>query len=133
MVLMDYSQAAASVVSGNLSDSTAFMATISQPGETSLSTLVSDISISENHNSTIATIAMVLDVNTSISTSKVTMATMYNHTGMFEQNKQKKPDECWETYVGQVQKFISCHSFIRSFVNLSIRSFVPSFICPFIS
>ncbi|XP_045081291.1 transmembrane channel-like protein 3 [Coregonus clupeaformis] len=46
------------------------MATISQSGEESLSTLVSDISVLEQRNSTIATIAMVLDVNTGISTSK---------------------------------------------------------------
>ncbi|XP_036837685.1 transmembrane channel-like protein 3 [Oncorhynchus mykiss] len=125
--------AAASVVSGNLSDSTAFMATISQPGETSLSTLVSDISISENHNSTIATIAMVLDVNTSISTSKVTMATMYNHTGMFEQNKQKKPDECWETYVGQEMLKLSIIDMIFTVASILLIDFIRGLVVRYLS
>uniref|UniRef100_A0AAZ3QJ54 Transmembrane channel-like protein n=1 Tax=Oncorhynchus tshawytscha TaxID=74940 RepID=A0AAZ3QJ54_ONCTS len=127
------SMAAASVVSGNLSDSTAFMATISQPGETSLSTLVSDISISENHNSTIATIAMVLDVNTSISTSKVTMATMYNHTGMFEQNKQKKPDECWETYVGQEMLKLSIIDMIFTVASILLIDFIRGLVVRYLS
>uniref|UniRef100_A0A8C7JYY8 Transmembrane channel-like protein n=1 Tax=Oncorhynchus kisutch TaxID=8019 RepID=A0A8C7JYY8_ONCKI len=127
------SMAAASVVSGNLSDSTAFMATISQPGETSLSTLVSDISISENHNSTIATIAMVLDVNTSISTSKVTMATMYNHTVMFEQNKQKKPDECWETYVGQEMLKLSIIDMIFTVASILLIDFIRGLVVRYLS
>eukprot|EP00063_Salmo_salar_P057173 XP_014032008.1 PREDICTED: transmembrane channel-like protein 3 [Salmo salar] len=125
--------AAASVVSGNLSDSTAFMATISQPRETSLSTLVSDISISENRNSTIATIAMVLDVNTSISTSKVTMATMYNHTGMFEQNKQKKPDECWETYVGQEMLKLSIIDMIFTVASILLIDFIRGLVVRYLS
>uniref|UniRef100_A0A674EPA9 Transmembrane channel-like protein n=1 Tax=Salmo trutta TaxID=8032 RepID=A0A674EPA9_SALTR len=127
------SMAAASVVSGNLSDSTAFMATISQPRETSLSTLVSDISISENRNSTIATIAMVLDVNTSISTSKVTMATMYNHTGMFEQNKQKKPDECWETYVGQEMLKLSIIDMIFTVASILLIDFIRGLVVRYLS
>ncbi|XP_055756025.1 transmembrane channel-like protein 3 [Salvelinus fontinalis] len=125
--------AAASVISGNLSDSTAFMATISQPGETNLSTLVSDISISENHNSTIATIAMVLDVNTSISTSKVTMATMYNHTGMFELNKQKKPDECWETYVGQEMLKLSIIDMIFTVASILLIDFIRGLVVRYLS
>uniref|UniRef100_A0A4W5M975 Transmembrane channel-like protein n=2 Tax=Salmoninae TaxID=504568 RepID=A0A4W5M975_9TELE len=127
------SMAAASVVSGNLSDSTAFMATISQPGETSLSTLVSDISVSEHRNSTIATIAMVLDVNTSISTSKVTMATMYNHTGMFEQNKQKKPDECWETYVGQEMLKLSIIDMIFTVASILLIDFIRGLVVRYLS
>ncbi|CAB1339064.1 unnamed protein product, partial [Coregonus sp. 'balchen'] len=116
--------AAVSVVSGNWSDSTAFMATISQSGEESLSTLVSDISVLEQRNSTIATIAMVLDVNTGISTSKVTMATMYNHTGLFEQNKQKKQDECWETYVGQEMLKLSIIDMIFTVASILLIDFI---------
>uniref|UniRef100_A0AAZ3PW82 Transmembrane channel-like protein n=1 Tax=Oncorhynchus tshawytscha TaxID=74940 RepID=A0AAZ3PW82_ONCTS len=116
---MSMASAAASVVSGNLSDSTAFMATISQPGETSLSTLVSDISISENHNSTIATIAMVLDVNTSISTSK--------------QNKQKKPDECWETYVGQEMLKLSIIDMIFTVASILLIDFIRGLVVRYLS
>ncbi|XP_064817141.1 transmembrane channel-like protein 3, partial [Oncorhynchus masou masou] len=110
---------AAAAVSSPAENSTAFMATISQPGETSLSTLVSDISISENHNSTIATIAMVLDVNTSISTSK--------------QNKQKKPDECWETYVGQEMLKLSIIDMIFTVASILLIDFIRGLVVRYLS
>ncbi|KAK6294229.1 hypothetical protein J4Q44_G00350590 [Coregonus suidteri] len=119
--------------SGNWSDSTAFMATISQSGEESLSTLVSDISVLEQRNSTIATIAMVLDVNTGISTSKVTMATMYNHTGLFEQNKQKKQDECWETYVGQEMLKLSIIDMIFTVASILLIDFIRGLVVRYLS
>ena len=70
------------------------MATISQPGEENLSTLVS---LSGHRNITLATIVMVLDNST-----KSTMTTTYNHTGLPEKNTRSQQDPCWETYVGQV-------------------------------
>lgn len=84
---------------GNWSDSSSFLATISQPEVDSFSTLVSDISVSEHHNSTIATIATVLDVrNSSVSSS----GSIFNQTALFEKNTRSQQDPCWETYVGQV-------------------------------
>uniref|UniRef100_A0A673ZCK5 Transmembrane channel-like protein n=1 Tax=Salmo trutta TaxID=8032 RepID=A0A673ZCK5_SALTR len=82
---------------------------------------------------TIATIAMVLDVNTSISTSKVTMATMYNHTGMFEQNKQKKPDECWETYVGQEMLKLSIIDMIFTVASILLIDFIRGLVVRYLS
>uniref|UniRef100_A0A673ZCH4 Transmembrane channel-like protein n=1 Tax=Salmo trutta TaxID=8032 RepID=A0A673ZCH4_SALTR len=80
-----------------------------------------------------STIAMVLDVNTSISTSKVTMATMYNHTGMFEQNKQKKPDECWETYVGQEMLKLSIIDMIFTVASILLIDFIRGLVVRYLS
>lgn len=84
---------------GNWSDSSSFLATISQPEIESLSTLVSEISISEHHNSTIATIATVLDITNSSRSSSMYVS---NQTALFEKNTRSQQDQCWETYVGQV-------------------------------
>lgn len=89
---------------GNWSDSSAFLATISQPEVDSLSTLVSDISVSEHRNSTIATIATVLDVTNSGRSSAGTS----NQTALFEKNTRSQQDQCWETYVGQVLSSLYC-------------------------
>ncbi|KAF3833359.1 hypothetical protein F7725_027024 [Dissostichus mawsoni] len=71
----------------------------SAPEGNSLSTLVSEIFVSEHRNITIATIATVLDVrNTSTSGSGV----ISNQTSLFEKNFRSQQDPCWETYVGQV-------------------------------
>lgn len=87
---------------GNWSDPRSFLATISQPEVDSPSTLVSEISVFEPRNSTIATIAMVLDVtNTSTSRSGI----ISNQTALFEKNTRSQQDQCWETYVGQVLSF----------------------------
>lgn len=91
---------------GNWSDSSSFLATISQPEVDSLSTLVSEISVSEHRNSTIATIATVLDVTNS---SRSSSGTVTNQTALFEKNTRSQQDQCWETYVGQV-RFIDWHS-----------------------
>lgn len=80
----------------NWNESSSFLATISHPEGNSLSTLVSDISLSKNHNSTTATIATVLAV-----TSRSSSGDVYNQTAVFEKNTRQQ-DQCWETYVGQV-------------------------------
>lgn len=83
----------------NLSDSSAFLATISQPD--SLSTLVSEISVTQPRNSTRATIATLLDVTNNSRSSS-------NQTALFEKNTRSQQDQCWETYVGQVLPSICC-------------------------
>ncbi len=82
---------------GNWSDSSSFLATISQSEVESLSTLVSEIS--EHRNSTIATIATVLYVTNS---GRSSSGTVSNQTVLFEKNTRSQQDQCWETYVGQV-------------------------------
>uniref|UniRef100_A0A3P8X8T9 Transmembrane channel-like protein n=1 Tax=Esox lucius TaxID=8010 RepID=A0A3P8X8T9_ESOLU len=125
------SMAAASAGSGNWSDATAFMETMSQPAEENLSTLVSNGSILERRNSTIATIAMVLDINTSI--SKVTVATMYNGTGTVEQNMPMKQDECWETYVGQEMLKLSIIDMIFTVASILLIDFIRGLVVRYLS
>ncbi|KAG7220820.1 hypothetical protein INR49_017787, partial [Caranx melampygus] len=82
---------------GNWSDFSSFLATISQPEvDSSVSTLVSEISVSEHHNSTIATIATVLEVTNS--SSRSSSGTVSNQTALFEKNTRSQQDQCWETY-----------------------------------
>lgn len=86
----------------NWTDSSSFLATISQPDVDSLSTLVSGITtspVSGHHNTTIATIATVLEVTNS---SRRSSGSSSNHTALFEKNTRSQQDQCWETYVGQV-------------------------------
>lgn len=87
---------------GNWSDSSSFLATISQPDVDSLSTLVSNISVSEHRNTTIATIPMVMNITRSGS------GTISNQTALFEKNTRSQQDQCWETYVGQVLSSDCC-------------------------
>lgn len=80
----------------NWSDSSSFLATISQPEVDSLPPLVSEASVPEHHSSTMATVVSVLGVtNGSRSIS--------NQTGLFEKNSRSQQEQCWETYVGQVR------------------------------
>lgn len=87
------------VSTGNWSESSSFLATISQPEGDSLSTLVSEISASEHRNGTTATIATMLGVSNS---SRSVLGTVRNQTALFEKNTRTQQDQCWETYVGQV-------------------------------
>lgn len=90
---------------GNWSDSNSFLATISQPGVDSLSTLVSDISVSGPHNHTAVTAATMLDVTYS---GRSVSGNISNQTGLFEKNTRSQQDQCWETYVGQVSSYGCC-------------------------
>lgn len=85
------------VIPGNWSDSSSFLATISQSDVDSLSTLVSEIS--QDHNGNVATMAAVLDMSSSRRSSSGTIS---NQTALFEKNTRSQQDQCWETYVGQV-------------------------------
>lgn len=81
------------VSAANWSDSTAFLATVLQPNEDNLSTIIPEIT--EQKNSTIATI---LEINRTKSTTPVVL----NHTAPYNMFNKYQQDPCWETYVGQV-------------------------------
>ncbi|XP_042617270.1 transmembrane channel-like protein 3 [Cyprinus carpio] len=97
---------AISVGPGNLSDSTSFLATISQSTEDNLSTIIPDIT--EQQNSTLT--MTLLEINNSMTTIKSTtssrqpmrMQSLLNQTVLYEYNTRSQQDPCWETYVGQV-------------------------------
>lgn len=88
---------------GNWSDSSSFLATISHSDVDSFSTLVSEISVTEHRNGTVATMATVLDITNS---GRSSLGTNSNQTALFEKNTRSQQDQCWETYVGQVLSYV---------------------------
>ncbi|XP_031732846.1 transmembrane channel-like protein 3 isoform X1 [Anarrhichthys ocellatus] len=112
----------------NWSDSSSFLATISQPD--SFSTLISEISVSEHRNSTIATIATLLDVrNTSTSSS----GTIFNQTALFEKNTRSQQEQCWETYVGQEMLKLSIIDMIFTVASILLIDFIRGLVVRYLS
>ncbi|XP_067453806.1 transmembrane channel-like protein 3 [Thunnus thynnus] len=115
---------------GNWSDTSSFLATISQPEVDSLSTLVSEISVSEHRNSTIATIATVLDVTNS---SRSGLGTVNNQTALFEKNTRSQQDQCWETYVGQEMLKLSIIDMIFTVASILLIDFIRGLVVRYLS
>ncbi|XP_047435903.1 transmembrane channel-like protein 3 isoform X1 [Mugil cephalus] len=113
----------------NWTDSSSFLATISQPEVDSLSTLVSEISASGHHNTTIATIATVLDVNSSRRSS----GTFSNQTALFEKNTRSQQDQCWETYVGQEMLKLSIIDMIFTVASILLIDFIRGLVVRYLS
>ncbi|CAK6970435.1 transmembrane channel-like protein 3 [Scomber scombrus] len=121
---------AISVSPGNWSDSSSFLATISQPEVDSLSTLVSEISVSEHRNSTVATITTVLDVTNS---SRSSSGTVTNQTALFEKNTRSQQDQCWETYVGQEMLKLSIIDMIFTVASILLIDFIRGLVVRYLS
>uniref|UniRef100_A0A668S4A1 Transmembrane channel-like protein n=1 Tax=Oreochromis aureus TaxID=47969 RepID=A0A668S4A1_OREAU len=111
----------------NWNESSSFLATISHPEGNSLSTLVSDISLSKNHNSTAATIATVLAV-----TSRSSSGDVYNQTAVFEKNTRQQ-DQCWETYVGQEMLKLSIIDMIFTVASILLIDFIRGLVVRYLS
>ncbi|AWP02092.1 putative transmembrane channel-like protein 3 [Scophthalmus maximus] len=118
------------VSTGNWSDSSSFLATISQPEVDSLSTLVSEISSSEHRNSTIATIATVLEVANS---SRSGSGALPNRTALFEKNTRSQQDQCWETYVGQEMLKLSIIDMIFTVASILLIDFIRGLVVRYLS
>lgn len=96
-----------SQIPGNWSESTSFLATISQPVETNLSTIVPEITDGRNSTFTLA----VMDLNRTTINVKHSVASGpsalilsgINQSILYEYNGKIQQDQCWETYVGQVR------------------------------
>ncbi|XP_060924765.1 transmembrane channel-like protein 3 [Limanda limanda] len=121
---------AVQVSTGNWSDSSSFLATISQPEIDSLSTLVSEISLSEHRNSTLATIATVLEVTNS---SRSVSGTVPNRTALFERNTRSQQDPCWETYVGQEMLKLSIIDMIFTVASILLIDFIRGLVVRYLS
>ncbi|TNN75623.1 Transmembrane channel-like protein 3 [Liparis tanakae] len=115
---------------GNWSDSSSFLATISQPEADSLSTLVSEISVSELRNSTIATIATMLNVR---NTSTSSPGAFSNQTSLFEKNTRSQQDPCWETYVGQEMLKLSIIDMIFTVASILLIDFIRGLVVRYLS
>uniref|UniRef100_A0A3B4EZI7 Transmembrane channel-like protein n=1 Tax=Pundamilia nyererei TaxID=303518 RepID=A0A3B4EZI7_9CICH len=121
------SMSSAVSINSNWNESRSFLATISHPEGNSLSTLVSDISLSENHNSTTATIATVLAV-----TSRSSSGDVYNQTAVFEKNTRQQ-DQCWETYVGQEMLKLSIIDMIFTVASILLIDFIRGLVVRYLS
>ncbi|XP_028258463.1 transmembrane channel-like protein 3 [Parambassis ranga] len=121
---------AVQVSAGNWTDSSSFLATISQPGVDSASTLVSEISSSGHHNSTRTTIATMLDVTNS---SRSSSASVSNQTALFEKNTRSQQDQCWETYVGQEMLKLSIIDMIFTVASILLIDFIRGLVVRYLS
>ncbi|KAG7481820.1 transmembrane channel 3 [Solea senegalensis] len=114
----------------NWSESSSFLATISQPEGDNLSTHMSELSASGHRNSTIATIATVLGVahsNRSISSAA------HNQTALFEKNTRPQQDQCWETYVGQEMLKLSIIDMIFTVASILLIDFIRGLVVRYLS
>ncbi|XP_028999427.1 transmembrane channel-like protein 3 [Betta splendens] len=113
---------------GNWSESSSFLATISQPEPDSLSTLVSDISFPEHHNSTTATVAAVTHLSNSSRPSSG-----FNQTSLFEKTTRSQQDQCWETYVGQEMLKLSIIDMIFTVASILLIDFIRGLVVRYLS
>uniref|UniRef100_A0A8C1D3T3 Transmembrane channel-like protein n=1 Tax=Cyprinus carpio carpio TaxID=630221 RepID=A0A8C1D3T3_CYPCA len=121
----------------NLSDSTSYLATISQPAEDNLSTIVPDIT--EQRNSTLT--MTLLDLNNSMITIKSTtssaqamrMQSLLNQTVLYEYNTRSQQDPCWETYVGQEMLKLSIIDMIFTVASILLIDFIRGLVVRYLS
>ncbi|XP_048039624.1 transmembrane channel-like protein 3 [Megalobrama amblycephala] len=122
---------------GNLSDSTSYLATISQPTEDNLSTIVPDMT--ERRNSTLT--MTLLDLNNSVTTIKSTtssrqpmrMQALLNQTILYEYNTRSQQDPCWETYVGQEMLKLSIIDMIFTVASILLIDFIRGLVVRYLS
>nr|XP_055037084.1 transmembrane channel-like protein 3 [Misgurnus anguillicaudatus] len=125
------------VAPGNLSDSTSYLATISQPTEDNLSTIVPDIT--ERQNSTLT--MTYLDLNNNITTIKSTMSygqamrmqSPLNQTVVYEYTTRSQQDPCWETYVGQEMLKLSIIDMIFTVASILLIDFIRGLVVRYLS
>ncbi|XP_030620945.1 transmembrane channel-like protein 3 [Chanos chanos] len=133
IALLDKVNSMSSAVSpGNWSDSTAFLATISQPSEGNLSTIVPDLS--ERRNSTVDMMIVELNITkTNIVSPKAPAQTVPNQTALFEYNTRSQQDQCWETYVGQEMLKLSIIDMIFTVASILLIDFIRGLVVRYLS
>ncbi|XP_051566343.1 transmembrane channel-like protein 3 [Myxocyprinus asiaticus] len=134
---VDSMSSAIPVGPGNLTDSTSYLATISQPTEDNLSTIVPDIT--ERQNSTLT--MTLLDLNNSMTTIKshissgqpMRMQALLNQTVLYEYNTRSQQDPCWETYVGQEMLKLSIIDMIFTVASILLIDFIRGLVVRYLS
>ncbi|KAI5609786.1 transmembrane channel-like protein 3 isoform X1, partial [Silurus asotus] len=137
IALLDKVNSMSSEITGNWSDSTSYLATISQPAETNLSTIVPEITDGRNGTFTIA----VMDLNrTTISVQhsimsgpSVPVLTVANQSVLYEYNSKSKQDQCWETYVGQEMLKLSIIDMIFTVASILLIDFIRGLVVRYLS
>uniref|UniRef100_A0A3B4C2U6 Transmembrane channel-like protein n=1 Tax=Pygocentrus nattereri TaxID=42514 RepID=A0A3B4C2U6_PYGNA len=117
IALLDKVNSMSSGTLGNLSDSTSYLATISQPAEINLSTVVPEIT--KGRNATLTT--TIADLNRTIITIK---------SGFLSGQPQ---DQCWETYVGQEMLKLSIIDMIFTVASILLIDFIRGLVVRYLS
>uniref|UniRef100_A0AAR2J9B4 Transmembrane channel-like protein n=1 Tax=Pygocentrus nattereri TaxID=42514 RepID=A0AAR2J9B4_PYGNA len=121
----------------NLSDSTSYLATISQPAEINLSTVVPEIT--KGRNATLTT--TIADLNRTIITIKsgflsgqpAPALTPMNQSTSYEYNTKTQQDQCWETYVGQEMLKLSIIDMIFTVASILLIDFIRGLVVRYLS
>ncbi|KAI4880547.1 hypothetical protein NFI96_002151 [Prochilodus magdalenae] len=137
IALLDKVNSMSSGIPGNWSDSTSYLATISQPTETNLSTVVPEIT--EARNATITT--TIADLNRTIITIKSGLVsgppapalTLPNQSTSYEYNTKTQQDQCWETYVGQEMLKLSIIDMIFTVASILLIDFIRGLVVRYLS
>ncbi|XP_060739922.1 transmembrane channel-like protein 3 isoform X1 [Tachysurus vachellii] len=137
IALLDKVNSMSSDIPGNWSDSTSYLATISQPAETNLSTIVPEIT--EGRNSTVTMAIMDLNHTTYnikhsfMSGRSAPVLTGMNHTILYEYNGKSQQDQCWETYVGQEMLKLSIIDMIFTVASILLIDFIRGLVVRYLS
>ncbi|KAL6468571.1 hypothetical protein MHYP_G00220950 [Metynnis hypsauchen] len=137
IALLDKVNSMSSGILGNLSDSTSYLATISQPAEINLSTVVPEIT--EGRNATLTT--SIADLNRTIITIKSGLLsgqpapalTPMNQSTSYEYNTKTQQDQCWETYVGQEMLKLSIIDMIFTVASILLIDFIRGLVVRYLS
>ncbi|XP_054878389.1 transmembrane channel-like protein 3 isoform X1 [Poeciliopsis prolifica] len=95
----------------------------------SLSSQLSRISVSEHHNSTMATISTAIN----FIHNRSSLVTAYNQTIPFEKNARSQQDQCWETYVGQEMLKLSIIDMIFTVASILLIDFIRGLVVRYLS
>ncbi|XP_023188646.1 transmembrane channel-like protein 3 isoform X6 [Xiphophorus maculatus] len=95
----------------------------------SLSAQVSRISVSEHHNSTMATISTAIN----FIHNRSSLITASNQTIPFEKNARSQQDQCWETYVGQEMLKLSIIDMIFTVASILLIDFIRGLVVRYLS
>ncbi|XP_058257810.1 transmembrane channel-like protein 3 isoform X3 [Hemibagrus wyckioides] len=137
IALLDKVNSMSSEIPGNWSDSTSYLATISQPAETNLSTIVPEITEGRNSTFTMA----VMDLNRTtinvkhsfVSGPSAPVLAGTNQTILYEYNGKSQQDQCWETYVGQEMLKLSIIDMIFTVASILLIDFIRGLVVRYLS
>ncbi|MED6234932.1 hypothetical protein ATANTOWER_008688 [Ataeniobius toweri] len=90
---------------------------------------VSRISVSDHHNSTMATITTAIH----FIHNRSSFVTAYNQTTPFEKNARSQQDQCWETYVGQEMLKLSIIDMIFTVASILLIDFTRGLVVRYLS
>uniref|UniRef100_A0A3P9J826 Transmembrane channel-like protein n=1 Tax=Oryzias latipes TaxID=8090 RepID=A0A3P9J826_ORYLA len=111
----------------NWSDSSSFLATVSQNEMVSLSTQA-EVPVSPHHAGAVATVATMMNVS-----GRNHAGTFINQMAAFEKTNRSQQDQCWETYVGQEMLKLSIIDMIFTVASILLIDFIRGLVVRYLS